>query len=371
MMKAIIQILPAPPTKFDGVGDFALNLARRLRSDHDLDSVLVCPGAGSIREEANEFQVVDLLDFERPSQCDGPILLHYVNYGFDPRGLPRQLPAQLNKLKERLGRACVTFFHELFASGPPWRRVYWTQREQQAIAQQIASLSVHCFVTNEVAARQLRRLSPAAAITIQPIPATFGEPELSRSQIEGRDPRRWAICGGSAILLRSLRSLRRVADRIPADARPTALSLIGGRENPLIRKIANELPFKPTYHPGISAGEASYLLRTCSYLWIDYFDSRKVPLPAILKSSSFANGCAHALVPVFPRDGIAPEIDHDSLPGPFFVSTGGTRLPVRSERAECAGRIHEWYRRHASLKVVAEVIHERLFALNDSQKVQT
>ena len=47
-------------------------------------------------------------------------LLHYVNYGFQKRGIPFRLLSILRGLRRQHHGKLVTIFHELYASGPPW-----------------------------------------------------------------------------------------------------------------------------------------------------------------------------------------------------------------------------------------------------------
>ena len=79
----VLQIVPKTPGGHDGVGDYALNLAKTLLADYGLTTVFV---AGK----------------ETSSIKDGydHVILHYVNYGYQKRGVPFRLLSILRKLRK-------------------------------------------------------------------------------------------------------------------------------------------------------------------------------------------------------------------------------------------------------------------------------
>jgi hypothetical protein len=346
-MSTLLQIVPKFPGGLDGVGDYAWNLAHSLHQRARVESIFAA------REEPPAtppppFNHLRLPDDLSGSNYDAAIL-HYVNYGFDPGGLPRWLPQVLCDVRKKISGKYLVIFHELFASGPPWRRAFWSQGEQKKIASEIANAADECVVSNPVSAGQLRQLCPSRPIAVQPTPSTLGEPEIDLAALKTRDPHRWVICGGTALLERSLRSFVGRINRVPVSARPRELFLLGGIRNARIPPFAARLAdLKTTYLPEIAAAEASRILSVCSYGWIDYFGDRSA---AILKSSSFAALCAHAVVPVFPGRGQRLAVSEDPLP-PVL----GPDLLQAHERAEIAERIYRWYHRHASLARLTERI---------------
>ena len=102
---AVLQIVPRLPGSLDGVGDYASQLAYQLRVAFGIDTKFIAPP----------------FSFETPNElpdCSG-IILHYVNYGYQNRGVPRHLAPVLRQLKQKIGGRFVTIFHELSRLGPP------------------------------------------------------------------------------------------------------------------------------------------------------------------------------------------------------------------------------------------------------------
>lgn len=336
MNAPLLQIVPRLPGAHDAVGDHAATLAAKLQTR------LACETA---------FMTADMLEAKRTTFDH--VILHYVNYGYHPRGVPRRLLSILRELRGRTAKF-ITIFHELYASSPPWRSAFWLRRAQMRIARDIAQLSDDCIVTNEITRAQLLQLAPSARVSIHPVFSNFGEPELSREQIAARVSHRWAICGGTAAIVRALQSFSLQHHRLRRDIAAKHLHIVGGTENDDVRKLIVDLaPIQIDYRPNVSADDASNILRECSFAWFDYFHGANVPGPVILKSSAFAAACAHAVVPVFPHpvSRIAAE-----LPETFSISN----LSSASERAHLAAQFYDWYKQHASsdhlARAVAEVV---------------
>lgn len=352
----ILQIVPRAPGSYDGVGDYALKLAERLRSDHAQETTFAAAAITNVSRIGSFDVVAPLALAERECANCHDIILHYVNYGYHERGVPTQLPPFLRSLKQKCGGRLVTIFHELYASAPPWRSAFWLQPMQKSIARAIAHLSDACLVSSETMRDLLQRLAPRADISVHPVVSALGEPTFSTDQFVRRDPRRWVIFGGTHLLQRSLQTFRDRLLVIPESVFPRELYILGGSESPTIRRDLGEISGVTShYHPEIEAGAASEIFSSCSFGWIDYFRQRNVPTAAILKSGSFASYCAHGVIPVFPHDGSAIALQGHQLPGPYFVEANRTHLPL-ADRAETSARIYEWYRRHASIEHLARDI---------------
>lgn len=88
--------------------------------------------------------LVDVLEGlrEHPRQTLS-VLLHFSGYGYHPRGLCHELLRDVHALRQAWGPRLrlVTLFHELFASGPPWRSAFWLGRQQADIARRLAAMS--------------------------------------------------------------------------------------------------------------------------------------------------------------------------------------------------------------------------------------
>ena len=345
-MNRILQIVPRVPGGLDGVGDYALTLAARLRDKFGVTTAFATPEISSLAN-ALGFEVRPLNQSFGAKEFDR-VILHYVNYGYEKRGVPFGLLSILRQMRQRHTFKLLTIFHELYASGPPWRSEFWLQPIQIHITKSIARLSDNCVVSSENFFSELQRLVPDARIRLHPTPSGLEEPSLSGEQISGRDPHRWVIVGGTVLAERSLRSFARARPLIPESIAPSALIVLGGNENQAIRVLLADLGVESDYHPRIAAGEASDFLRTCSFAWIDYFHRPDVETSVVLKSSAFAAACAHAIIPVFPHRGAPISIEGDRLPGPFFVESQGYEVPKAEDRPKVAQAIYNWYQLHAS-----------------------
>ena len=365
-MSTLLQIVPRIPGGIDGVGDYALTIARKLREEFGYETVFATFKTSS-GETGGGFEVLSLdhlLDQSSPRYEQ--VLLHYVNYGFQKRGVPFRLLSILRALRRKHRGRMVTIFHELYASGPPWSSAFWLQPLQIVLAKAVARLSDACIVSSDNFRSELQRMVPSARIQLHPVPSGLEEPALSPNQIVDRDPHRWAIVGGTALVERSLRSFQRLMHRIPDSIAPRSLSVLGGHENPAVRSLLVDLALQSNYRPRIAAAEASDILKTCSFAWFNYFVRPDVETSVILKSSAFAAACAHGAIPVFPHRGSPVCVDRDRLPGPFFVESDNSEIPDVQGRAEIASQIYDWYQRHASSKSLVEGI-AKTFGLNASR----
>lgn len=322
--RTILQIVPRAPGSREGVGDYASSLAAGLERCHGYKTEFVVGATLSDKQW-------------RPPSATA-VVLHYVNYGYDRRGIPWLLPHRVSQIQQLCGGRLITIFHELYAASS-WRRsAFWLQPLQKRIARALAQSSAVCIVSSAVLAEQLRQLLPTAQVVVRPVLSTFGEPTLSSAQMAQRDPRRWVICGGTELIQRSLRSFRGAAEPF----------VVGGADRPEIRRSVDDAH----YWPNVEAAVASDILASCAFGWIDYFERADVPTAAILKSTAFAAYCAHGVVPVFPSAGSTIALGGDALPGPFFPRN----LPAESERPAIAQAMYDWYGRNASSAHLAESI---------------
>jgi hypothetical protein len=336
--RTTLQLVPQLPGSHDGVADYALRLGDYLRTEYGKETIFVAPPFEPVNQSAD-------------------IILHYVNYGYHKRGVPRQLPLSLRRLKQNCGGRVVTIFHELYASAPPWRSAFWLQPMQKSIARAIARLSDACVVSSETTRALLHALSPASEIAVHPVVSALGEPTFPVAQFVRRDPHRWVIFGGTHLLQRSLVTFRNRFSLIPEPFSPHELYVLGGDENFRTRRDLGEIRGVTChYHPRIEAAAASEILCSCSFGWIDYFRQRNVPTAAILKSGSFASYCAHGVIPILPHEGVAITLRGDPIPGPYFVETDRVHLPTLADRAEISAGVYEWYRRNAAVEHLAKGI---------------
>jgi hypothetical protein len=359
-LSTLLQIVPRVPGGIDGVGDYALTIAEKLRAKFGWNSLFATFQTSS-PVNATGFEVVPLETLiNDTARKYNHTLLHYVNYGFQKRGVPFRLLSILRGLRGQHHGKLVTIFHELYASGPPWSSAFWLQPLQIHLAKSVGRLSDACIVSSDNFLSELKRLVPTAPVELHPVPSGLGEPSLSPNQVADRDPHRWAIVGGTRLAERSLRSFCHILARIPDSIAPRKLLVLGGVDNPATRSMLRDLAVESDYRPRIIATNASEILRTCSFAWFNYFHRPDVETSVILKSSAFAAACAHAVVPVFPHRGSAVSLDGDRLPGPFFIEPDRCEIPDAPARPQIAADIYAWYQRHASSEHLIQGIAKTL-----------
>lgn len=356
----LLQIVPQLPGTHDGIGDYALNLAQALARQFKVETIFAVPHATTKKVGAFSVRSFDLSAAAAARLAHGcdDVLLHYVNYGYHLRGVPRGLPGFLQTLRRNSSVGMSIVFHELFADvKAPWRSAFWLRPLQIRIAREIAALADVCFVSSEVMAGQLQRIAQPARVSIHPVMSNFGEPILSSDDFAARDPHQWVICGGTALVARSVRSFAARVGEIPESFSPRELLVLGGRANDSVRANLESLRgLKVKYYPEIEASTASSILSSSSFGWLDYFHETRALVGAVLKSTAFAAYCAHGVIPVFPQAGSPIQVRQDRLPGPFFVGASKQNLPAEPERARVAQLLYDWYRHNASSQHLAATV---------------
>ena len=187
----MIQIVPALPPATNGVGDYAIAIARGLRRDFGLDTLFV---VGNERwqgpHEVEGFQVSKLatrsadrleavLDEAGRTSDSSSVLLQMSGYGYALRGCPFWLLQGLKRWKTKHPNSrLVTMFHELYAFGPPWSSAFWLNPSQRMVVGGIARVS-DIAVTNIQRYRdRLEGLDPSKRGSIETlvVPSNVGEP---------------------------------------------------------------------------------------------------------------------------------------------------------------------------------------------------
>ncbi|MBV9007915.1 MAG: hypothetical protein JO354_01945 [Verrucomicrobia bacterium] len=359
MTARVAHLLPRAPGMMDGVADYALELARGLRDLYAIESVFL-PHESTDGSHAGSFSIVPLRHpaaaFACAKDCDA-LVLHYVNYGFQKRGVPLSFLSLVKSLHQQCGGALLVIFHELFATGPPWRSEFWLHPLQRRIARELARIADARVVSCESMQRQLETLADDLSTVVQPVTSTWGEPELDQAQFNTRDPHCWVVCGGTALLERSFVSLLKSAAALPSDIAPRKVYLLGGSDNPRIRDLLNSEPaFAAEYFPNIAPAAAAPLFRAAAFAWLDYFTSRNVPADVLLKSSTFIGLSAHAVPCIVPAKRGAISVNGDAYPAAFTSS----EIPPPRELADAASRGYAWYHRHAAHAVLARTVAEQL-----------
>lgn len=361
----VLQIVPHLPGTFDGVGDYALNLARGLSSDHGIPTTFLVAGKTSVTSREG-YRVISGLDADKSAALARDhehVILHYVNYGYQARGVPFLLRAFVKQLRPRWRGRWVTTFHELYASGPPWKSAFWLRPFQVRLAREMIDASTSCVVSNPPIEKAIHAHDAAKKVHLIPVMSNFGEPELT--DFHPASPKRWAVCGGTALIARSLQLLEKLCAQVPPAFAPEYIDVVGGREDGSVSAVLDRLkqsrPDLSFHHyPEVSVDLASEVLRQSVFGFIDYFGFGKIWPGMLLKSTAFAALCAHGVIPVLAHREPPIEIGGDALPGPYYLTPGAASFPALDQLSEVRRRICDWYRAHATSRQAARVYVEAL-----------
>lgn len=310
----VFQIVPRLPPPFEGVGTYASALAGALERR-----------GIATRFVTGEAQTPEaLLEGLRGADT---ALLHYANYGFQSRGCPLWLVEGLDRWRTP-GRRLVTFFHEVWATGPPWRSSFWLFPVQRRLATRVARLSAAVATSLERYGEMLH-----GEAEVMPVFSTVGEPAVVPPLAERA--RRIVVFGGAGA---RRRTWGRFLPDLAAAVRSLEVEEIWDVGPPVaVPATAGGAPVRAL---GVLApSEVSHLLLGSAAGFLAY------PPDFLPKSTIFAAYCAHGMAPVCAWDGPAP---------------GALCWNVAGDPQAAASAARDWYAGH-SLERQAERF-ERLLA---------
>ena len=349
----LLQIVPSLPPAVNGVGDYATLLARALRARHGIESEFVVgdpgwrspPGGAEFPARAVPARTADALGSLLPAAGDPtPVLLHYVPYGYAPRGCPFWLVKSLRHLNHpnhpNAKNRIITIFHELSADGePPWRSAFWLSSFQRRLGRELGRLSDGRQMTTNLVADQLRALLPPNdnVVAALPVFSNLGEadPPLPVEQRQRR------------IVVFGTRTWREAvygphADDLLAACRRLGIESVLDVGAPLASPPTS-LPIPFAAHGLLRAEEAPAVFGQSLAGFFTY------PAPYLGKSGIFAAYCAHGLVPVTTADNRRPNGDGLQAGKHYLLGTEG------DAPAEVARAAHAWYQGHR-LRVHADAV---------------
>ena len=170
---------------------------------------LVPPGTGGVRDYAEIMNqripgriLAPVRETPLAEYGRGSVLLNFSGYGYHARGVPTWLVDRLTQLRAS-GMQVGIFFHELFASGPPWRSCFWLGPTQRRIAADLANLSSYWLTNCNQAALWLREHSKPAPHRVLPVYSNVGE--LPERPVDRAD--QIVVFGGPTIRMRAYRRL--------------------------------------------------------------------------------------------------------------------------------------------------------------------
>jgi hypothetical protein len=343
-MQSITQVVVSLPPRIDGIRDYALRLAEGLRAIGMASSFLAAHSDSPDCVRLNGLAARELARRDGGSlaralsNCGAEVvLLHYSGYGYARRGAPFWLLQGLTRWKrDDPRRHLVVMFHEVWATGPPWRSSFWMQPLQALVAAGVTRLA-DAFLTNTErhAARLARLVRGRQPLAVLPVLSNIGEPQ-SMPAYQDRPP---------AALVFGQRGQRErvyagIGDFLDALA-PARIDHIYDLGPPLDGGLIAACPLPVVQLGYLDAAAASDVMLRCRVGLLDY------PLDFAAKSGNLAAYAAHGVVPLI-RSAVGGE--HDGLRQGVNIACVG-EPSVSLEDPTAASRIaraaHFWYEQHA------------------------
>lgn len=145
-MNTIVHIAPQLPPAIDGVGDYCWHVTKNWPEANTRFHFVVLHGAektrGAHRDvSVEEFQPGALREALEASGAR-TVVLHYVGYAYQPKGIPVWLPTELERWRcEDSARRLATMFHEMYATSSPLRSPFWVKPWAQQIIRRLVQTS--------------------------------------------------------------------------------------------------------------------------------------------------------------------------------------------------------------------------------------
>lgn len=366
-MVSVIQIVPSLPPVVCGVGDYAALVGAELGQVRPAlsPSFVVCGWRSEAQPEESEslknitgaceanilWKAIEALVDEGQYEPEAlALVVQYSGYGYDASGAPEWLADALECRPQRFAAAkIVTMFHELYATGPIWRRAFWQSTRQRRVTTRLARISDGLMANRLASAAWLEKSSgrPTVRVSYLPVISNVGEPATIASW-ERREP--IAITFGSTRFKRPFfqgRGARDTAELCRKLGIETIFSIgpHAGWNESTFRRAGVEI-VNTGYLP---ASDVSDKMGAARLALVDYFPGYYA------KSSVLAAAAANGTPPIFPKTGHASDGLHF---GGNIWSVQAAQQADENELplwlATISRSIRSWYdehnlRRHADL----------------------
>jgi hypothetical protein len=174
----------------DGMGDFSRHLGNSLWEEYDikshylvyrrpeleLDRKNIAPYSISYPLAPTPAAFLAHISQLRAKNIFDAVLLHYGPYAYSPDGKPKAFAKAIATLAKEI--KVIVYFHELYSFGKPWRRAFWTNREQQQCVTELMVNAKVCLTSNSEYIQKLERLNIKSRTIVKlPVISNVGEPQ--------------------------------------------------------------------------------------------------------------------------------------------------------------------------------------------------
>ena len=335
----LIQVVPRLQPGRCGVSDQAILLASELKTAFGISTAFIVLNSN---EPCNiPFPVIRCAPPELQKTCSslkgdrpGTILVHLSGYGYSADGAPTLLAAALKMVRASEQFRIAVYFHELFASGKPWRSAFWYSHRQRKAVRNIAE-ECDLLVTNtEHHAEWLERepvKQTATPVQILPVFSAVGETR-ERVLMAGRE-RVMAVFGLAATRQRAYKALLEQA-RLLSDLGIQEILDIGQEFN-----VPCKLHGIPVRRMGeLAAGDLSGLFSRTMFGFVQYASFE------LAKSSVFASFCSQGTIPVLATP--FSELVDGLKDGVHLISPQTAADVLSSGLERCSAEAWRWYSAH-------------------------
>jgi hypothetical protein len=296
----LIQIVPGLLPRVDGIGDYAMQLARRLRERHQITSSFVVADPDWQGGEVEGFYATKV-DARSPQgfldavlRCEQhvqsksvPLLLHFSPYGYQKRGYPLWLQRTLEGWQEHRPETLNIVFHELEVhSLRPWSSAFWVSPLQRNLISHISKLGRFQYTNAEFYRHDLEKWG-SGRVSLIPNFSTIGEPSSNPPFAERRND----------VIVFGRGAQRKANYKRGSDVLASLCRLIGAERiidigEPIPGDTTSDIEGFPIIRCGrLEADAVNQWMAKSVASFITY------PVPLLPKSSVHAVSCAHGTIP--------------------------------------------------------------------------
>jgi hypothetical protein len=340
----LVQIVPRAMPPREGVGGYAAALGEALAARGVASRFLIGnpqePAAPPAARAADARDRAGALTRRLAASGSNLVLVHYVNYGYQRQGCPTWLVDGLVRWRAAAaGRRLLTFFHEVYASGPPWSSTFWVSPLQRRLAARLLRTSDASLTSLGLYARMLARWGPRREVVVAPVFSTVGEPAAVPALAERR-PRSLLVFGSAGNRRRAYGELRGYLGAACRGLDIAEILDVGSTLAELPRDVGG-VPVKAL--GTLPEAEVSALLLRSYAGFLGY------PASFLGKSTVFAAYCSHGVVPVCAWPSTARAVGRNGERPPCWEP--GVQPPP-PDAALLAARARAWYHGHSMVRQV-------------------
>lgn len=363
MTRTLLHILPFRSHQSDGIGDYAVTIAKALFDGQGINSHFIVARPDETTAAVDDgFQSTALHICDaaslRVALASAPepaaLIIHVSGYGYSRFGAPFWLSKAIATWARQQIKPVpiIGVFHELFTYGRPWNRRFWYGLWQKRFIRKMSLLCDHSITSTSDYGHWLERhCTLRTPPKTMPVVSTVGELQLDLGKAARANHLAIFARGDAADLVYS-QWLPQIEQVVRNNAIDKIID-IGARSAAPPAEVGDA---KLTACGRVSAAQASELLQTCRFGFLAY---QHMPLA---KSTIFAAYAAHGVVPLCAIDDV---LSQDGLvAGRNFVhvSPMSNAAPItRDKEIALRDAIVDWYAVHnsaAQARLIGDIMNE-------------